>query len=177
MAEIITNPIIFLDIDGVLNCELFFEKRKLNKVNYKDHFEFEKGQICTERVALLNDLCKETGAVVVLSSSWRMGRTVEDMQKLLDVCGGTFKIIDKTPHTGYARGTEIKQWLEDNIKPETYGCDYYDFHKYVIIDDDSDMLLSQQFNYFRTDFYCGLTPNTCYRIKRFLTGQTFGTSI
>jgi hypothetical protein len=67
-------------------------------------------------------------------------------------------------------GAEVK----DNIKPETHGCNYFDFHKYAIIDDDSDMLLNQRFNFFQTDNYSGLTPNTCYKIKRFFTGRTFG---
>ena len=50
---------------------------------------------------------------------------------------------------------------------ETCGCHYYDFYNYVIIDDDSDMLLNQQEHFFNTDYYSGLTHNTCYRIKRF----------
>jgi len=87
----------------------------------------------------------------------------------MDLRGGTFEIFDITPYTGYVRGTEISTWIKDNIIPETHGCQYYDFKKYVIIDDDSDMLLSQQHHVFHTDGYGGLTPNICYRIKRFLT--------
>jgi hypothetical protein len=43
------------------------------------------------------------------------------------------------------------------------------YGNYVIIDDDSDMLLHQAEHFFLTDNYSGLTPNTCYKIKRYLT--------
>ena len=173
------TPLIFLDIDGVFNCQLFYSSSQ-----YKDYRESEKtnkldyyaSQICKERIKWFNELCKEINAEVIVSSTWRNGKSVEQLQDIFDYCGGTFKVISKTPHTGFERGTEISKWLKDNIKPETHGCNYFDFHKYAIIDDDSDMLLNQKFNFFQTDKYSGLTPNTCYKIKRFITGRTFGVS-
>ena len=179
--------IIFLDIDGVFNCQLFYKSQQFNdykeakkslrkslKAKEIERLDYYQSQICRERITWFNELCKEVNAVVVISSTWRMGKTVEQLQEIMDYCGGTFKIIGKTDHNGYERGTEISKWLKDNIKPEIHGCHYFDFHKYAIIDDDSDMLLNQRFNFFQTDNYSGLTPNTCYRIKRFFTGMTFG---
>lgn len=186
--------IIFLDIDGVFNCETFYEKRfaamkrydgiplykqvkkmlrrfvKNNTIRDKVYY---RSQICSERMEWFNELCRDVNAKVVISSTWRMGRTVEELRELLKMCGATFEIIDKTPRTGYERGTDISKWLKDNIKPETHGCHYYDFNSYVIIDDDSDMLLNQQNHFFKTDNYSGLTPNTCYKIKRFFTNKMF----
>lgn len=183
------KPLIFLDIDGVFNCQIFYHSQQFNdykaakKQLRKDvkaeriaKLDFYASQICKERIGWFNELCKDIDADVVISSTWRMGKTVEELQEIMNYAGGTFNIIGKTDHNGYERGTEISKWLKDNIKPETHGCHYYDFHKYVIIDDDSDMLLNQKFNFFQTDNYSGLTPNTCYRIKRFLTGKTFGAS-
>ncbi len=175
------KSIIFLDIDGVLNCQTFYVERQNKKKKKtpkgvsakKTKMEFYSEQICKERIKWLNGLCEEVNAVVVISSSWRLGKTVERLREVMKYCGGTFEIIDKTSHTGYERGTEISLWLRDNIKPETHGCHYYDFKKFVIIDDDSDMLLRQQPHFFQTDNYSGLTPTTCYKIKRFLTGKTF----
>jgi len=63
--------------------------------------------------------------------------------------------------------------LKKNINIKEHGVNYYDFYKYAIIDDDSDMLLNQEQNFFQTDNYSGLTPNTCYKIKRFATHKTF----
>jgi hypothetical protein len=184
------KPIIFLDIDGVFNCQLFFEskqykdyreaKKQLKKDVKKgkiERLDFYTSQICKERVQWFNILCEEINAEVVVSSSWRSGKTIEELQEIFDYCGGTFKVISKTEHLGFERGIEISKWLKDNIKPETHGCNYYDFHKYAIIDDDSDMLLNQRFNFFQTDNYSGLTPNTCYKIKRFITGKTFGNNL
>jgi hypothetical protein len=169
-------PLIFLDIDGVLNCELSFKenyrvaKNKLKKaVKSKqiERLDFYKSQICSERLQWFNNLCKDLTAKVIISSSWRNGKTVEELKEIFAYAGGTFEIIDKTQNLGYERGVEISKWLKDNIKPETHGCHYYDFKKYVIIDDDSDMLLNQRNHFFQTDGYSGLTPNVCYKIRRF----------
>ncbi len=186
--------IIFLDIDGVLNCQLFYEEsmwhkllldkiplyrqvkrllRKLLKKKDITRMEYYASQLCKNRIAMLNELCEETNSVIVVSSSWRNNKTVDELQLILNNSGATFKIIDKTPFTGYERGTEISKWLYDNINKEEHGCLYFDFYRYAIIDDDSDMLLNQANHFFQTDNYSGLTPNTCYRIKRFFTHETF----
>ncbi len=182
-------PLIFLDIDGVFNCQLFYHssqfkdykeaKKKLRKdvkAERIERLDYYASKICKERIKWFSEMCKEINAEVIVSSTWRSGKTIEELQEIFDYCGGTFKVIGKTPYTGFERGTEISKWLQENIKIETHGCNYYDFHKYAIIDDDSDMLLNQKFNFFQTDNYSGLTPNTCYKIKRFITGRTFGVS-
>lgn len=181
-----TNPIIFLDIDGVFNCQLFYTSnqfkdykeakkslRKSVKVKHIERLDYYKSQICQERIGWFNTLCDDLKADVVISSTWRMGKTVEQLQEIFEYCGGRFNIIGKTPYTGFERGTEISKWLHDNINEETHGVNYYDFYQYAIIDDDSDMLLNQSMHFFQTDAYSGLTPTTCYKIKRFFTHKTF----
>jgi len=185
--------IIFLDVDGVLNCEVFYKARyehltrfsniplykvvkkhlrKLLKSKEIDRLDYYKGEMCPDRMSWLNSLCEETNSAVVLSASMRSQWSVEELQKIFNYCGATFTIIDKTAYTGYERGTEISKWLHENCM-EWFGVNYYDFYRYAIIDDDSDMLLNQQFNFFQTDNYIGLTPTICYKIKRFFTHQTF----
>lgn len=166
-----TQPIIFLDIDGVLNCQIFYDEQPFPKDEEVE--DYKKSQLCSKRISWLNELCEETNAVIVISSSWRSGETIESMQIMMNNSGATFKIIGLTPYTGYERGTEIAKWLRDNINKESYGCNYYDFYKYAIIDDDNDMLLTQQYNFFQVDNYSGLTPTTCYRIKNFFLHKTF----
>lgn len=169
--------IIFIDIDGVFNCQTFYHERQ--KKWEKDGFpkeasqmEYYENQFCRERIEMFNDLVKEIDATVVVSSVWRT-HGAKKLQAIFDSVGGTFKVFDVTPNTGYERGTDISKWLKTNINKEQYGVNYYDFYKYAIIDDDSDMLLNQGPHFFQTDNYSGLTPNTCYRIKRFATHETF----
>lgn len=52
------NPLIFLDIDGVLNDHIWDE-------------EIQCGQIHKDKVARLNTILRETDARIVLSSAWR----------------------------------------------------------------------------------------------------------
>jgi len=162
MNSIVENKrIIFLDIDGVLNCQVFYDR--VDKGSQE-----RVRNICNERVSWLNDLCEKIEADVVVSSTWRLGKTVEYLQKLLNDAGATFKVIDKTPDLrgeGCLRGNEIYLWLKKNRD--------YEFKNYVIIDDDSDMLLWQQNHFFKVDSYSGLTPNTCYKIKRFFGVNTY----
>ena len=165
--------IIFLDVDGVLNCDIFHdsEQFKTFKVNFDpqstDRFLWLEGQICRERIKWLNQLCEETGTDVVISASMRKSYTNDELRKIFNYFGATFNIIGKTPNMNTARGIEIGSWLRTNITIDVHGCEYYDFVRYAIIDDDSDMLLNQRNHFFQTDGYSGLTPNTCYKIKRF----------
>lgn len=178
--------IIFLDIGGVLNCELFYRStqfddykeakkrlRKEVKAGDIDSMDYYSSQICRERVGWLNKLCEDTDSKIVVSSTWRMGKSVEQLQEMFNYCGGTFEVISVTGTCACRnRGCEINAWLLHNCMP-LFGVHASDFYRYAIIDDDSDMLYGQRFNFFQTDTYSGLTPNVCYRIKRFLNHVTF----
>jgi hypothetical protein len=188
------KSVLFLDVDGVLNHELFFKARyeKLQKNNKIPMFrvvkkylrklvkskeigtlDYYKSQFDPERIAWLNSLCEATDAAVVLSASMRSRWTPLQLNRIFRHAGATFTIIDKTGRSeSRIRGVEIHEWLKENC-PYWFGVNYYDFYRYAIIDDDSDMLLNQQHHFFHTDNYSGLTPNTCYKIKRFLTHVTF----
>ena len=117
--------IIFLDIDGVLNSKAYDYKRNWNEQTYIDE----------TRLPLLKKIVDETGARIVLSSTWR-----EHWEKQSEKCDGdgiymnnTFQkfgleIYDKTPYLGLSadRPEEIKAWLECAEEP---------IESFVIIDD------------------------------------------
>ena len=187
------NSVIFLDQDGVLNHQLFYDEkfahlkrydgiplykivkkflRKQLKQKELSDLEYYKSQTSLMGIELLNWLCKETNSAIVITASLRSSWSVEELQRIYNYCGATFTIIDKTPYTGYERGTEISKWLKDNCM-KWFGVNYFDFHRYAIIDDDNDMLLKQQFNFFQCDKYCGLTPTIAENIKIFFTHKTF----
>ncbi len=152
--------IIFLDIDGVMNNVPFY---KANKNVCGDN------EIDPQAILWLNDLIKETDAKVVVSSTWRLNRTVEELQKILEDRGFVGEVIGKTPnlHNDYTlRGNEILKWMKDNEK--LIGCYYAYYETYVIFDDDSDMLYWQRDNFIKIDSWFGLSPNHCYRAKKIL---------
>jgi hypothetical protein len=159
--------LIFLDVDGVLNCQVYYEK-----VPIENRPPYPLSEFCPERISWLNQLCEEVNAKVVLSAS-RRTNGIEENRAVFKQVGATFEIIDVTPNLrskDCLRGNEIYTWIKENIEKLT-GIPYYDYNNYVIIDDDSDMLLWQKEHFFQTDTYSGLTPNTCYKIKRFFDKQ------
>jgi len=183
-----TKRIMFLDIDGVLNCDLFYQgkqfadtirqaKTKLKKAVKSKEItsdEYYDHQICRERIRMLNEICSTLDIKVVVSSSWRLGRSFETLQNIFTSMGATFEIIGVTPFfRGIERGAEISKWLNDNIKLETYGVHSYDFYDYVILDDDNDMLLTQAPHFFHIDKYNGLTPTVVNNVRIFFTKKQF----
>lgn len=167
-------PIIFLDFDGVLNCQTHYsEPRTLalgSKLNEKVNKAYYQWQLSRWRLKLLSDVCLRTGAKVVVSSSWRIGYPLEKLRQILRWGGATFEVLSVTPsrHFGnVVRGQEIKWWLEEHV-PKLFGRRVVsDFKLYVILDDDSDMLLEQREQFFHVDGFGGLTPRLCYKIERY----------
>jgi len=107
--------VIFLDIDGVLA-----------PIRRWDRY----GDLDPACIDVLNDIVASAGADVVVSSTWRYGKTVAELQQMLDARGFTGRVLDKTP-TGAAgadRGDEIAAWLAEHA-----------IDSYVIIDDHGDM--------------------------------------
>lgn len=102
--------VIFLDIDGVLNSRRYDRERD----------PATQGNIDVTRLPLLKRLVEETGAVIVLSSSWRRhwdsdpaGR--DDVGAELDRVFGDagLSVFDKTPELGGDnRDGEILAWLD-----------------------------------------------------------------
>ena len=139
------NKVLFLDIDGVLNHDDWFDSDGYKK----NESGWQKSMFDPKCVARVNHILKETGAELVVSSSWR------DMSDLKDIFAGVGLPIDfkVTPHADIIfrldphdiwnddilrwRGSEIKYWLEHNC-PDAIYC---------ILDDDIDML-EEQIPYF-----------------------------
>lgn len=167
--------LIFLDIDGVLNHELHY-KHRAGEGWEKDEPPHPFDDIDTFAVEMLNYIIEKTKAKVVISSSWRMGREIGELQGILDCMGFEGEIIDKTPLLhfgklkGYSRsvprGCEIKAWLEMN--KDLLGKGIGKYRSYVILDDDSDMLYWQREMFFRVDSWAGITPDIAHRVINYL---------
>lgn len=162
-----TTKIIFLDIDGVLNNALWYKETNGHR---------GRDDLSPDNIKFLNELIENTGAKVVVTSTWRLNRTVEELQEILARNGFVGEIVGKTidmrrgeDSDCILRGNEILQWMKAH--PVELGCAYYDYKDYVILDDDSDMLYWQKDNYIHVDPYCGLTPWCIYKAKKLLNGK------
>lgn len=156
--------IIFLDIDGVLNSEKWYQERF--DINLETYPICEFDPLTIEQLNLLTD---KTNAKIVISSTWRIGRTMDELKKLFKKVGIKGEIIGITPDLafndghGVDRGNEIKRWIDINCKRwynKMFGEDdseKFNLESYVILDDNSDMLLEQKDNFVKTSWGDGLT--------------------
>ena len=151
---------IFLDFDGVITIP-------------------PKWYIKADKIKYIKRIVDETGAKIIVSSSWRID-TVEETRKnivykekrcprnkmlywLID------NIYDVTPWVGLGngRGGEIQQWLNDH--PE--------FDNYVILDDDGDMWDSQMYHFVQTNYEDGITETEAIRAIKVLNKKWFQNSM
>lgn len=150
--------VVFLDIDGVLATDCtdfrFFDSSCLRRLKH---------------------IVEATDASIVLSSTWRRGRTIENIRGLFSRDGDDYgcwvanpvefpvhRIIGKTHYffqenndrkergLSWGRGYEIEFWLEQAA--ECRG----DIESYLILDDDSADLQTHGEHLLRTDSRKGL---------------------
>ena len=132
---------IFLDIDGVLNSARYQRVRQEND-----------GNIDETRMPLLKELVEQTGADIVLSSTWRLhwGQTENECDAVGRELNELFAnygliITDKTPvlEYSYMRADEIQAWLD--MHKEEYD-------RFVILDDTFSGWCELQNYLVKTDF-------------------------
>src|SRR5262245_35756385 len=93
--------VLFLDFDGVLNSE---------------HSAAELGtrhRFAKSNVAALNTVLQQSGALVVITSTWREHWTLRENAEWLERDGVLpGRVVGKTPVLERARGLEIDSWLQ-----------------------------------------------------------------
>lgn len=153
--------VIFLDIDGVLNCTAV-RRQKLREGNFSVIIE-------PQHVQRLNDLVLRTNAAIVLTSSWRKywmregsvdgaGQRIEKAFAFENL-----SIFDKTPVLDNgSRSMEIEQWLKHKEHIDQY-----------VILDDNDFLWSKLL---RQHWVCcpddtGLTDQLVNLAEKILNGE------
>lgn len=115
--------VLFLDMDGVLNSDLWLDERKDWVLEKKRQTKVHpwRDVIDPEAVARLNTILEQTGAKVVISSAWRHQNSPEEMRGHLEHHGFKGRIIGQTPArlSNYTRWLEIEWWLnEQQVCPE-----------------------------------------------------------
>lgn len=152
-----SHPIIFLDIDGVLCTQ---NQWKADVIAEDGYSEFNSA--CVQN---LNRLVEQTKAKVILTSSRRINKTVEEFRAIMARRGFRGEIIgkinEKTALDSSSRSEEIIDWLERNGKPD----------KYVIIDDDTRLAQIGEFclpHWVRTIYHRGLDEEALESALRIL---------
>jgi hypothetical protein len=160
------NPVLFLDIDGVLNSRECWDRLKGHR-----------HKIDRTKVHLLNEVVAATGCRVTVSSTWRRDSRCRDILREYGFrgrfCRDWRTIQLEAPHTDAAgiytwfaehphvRGEEIADWLRRNP-----------VERYAIVDDDGDMLPEQQPFFVQTTFDLGLTQACAHSLIDILNPGT-----
>lgn len=140
------NKIIFLDIDGVLNNDAWMAGDRWEMLQaqassphtpraqlWKPYWDF-----APKNVILFNEFLDKTDASIVVSSTWRKGKTPKELEEILFNNGNVNvlgRIIGKTEdfYAGHKmsehvpRWKYIKRWLDENAADNIV---------FVVIDDD-----------------------------------------
>jgi len=149
--------ILFLDIDGVLNSHAFVHRAGWHPPLGSDRDLYIIDPVA---VALLNGVLEETGAVVVITSSWRSTYPQEALHSMLQQRGFTGQVVGTTPELpGRRRSREIAQWLVDHADVEAFA----------IVDDDEDAGAGHPHRFVRTTYQVGLTGEHASALVRVLT--------
>jgi len=147
--------VIFLDIDGVLVTR---NSVKYQYQNFPDDTSIRFGKSAVKN---LNKLIRRTKAEIVISSTWRLFHSLEDLQNIFKKQGIRGKIIsttsiEKAPvEIDIPRGQKITAWLVQHPEVE----------KYVIIDDDvqADCIQFHPNNCVETSYKFGFSPEDKFK--------------
>lgn len=188
LTKIKCVKLIFLDIDGVLNSEQY-----TNWCYTAEGKEYLKngGDLFVDKnaVKLIEELCRDYGVKLVISSSWRVltvEATKQEFNNYKDLKCLSKYIVGITPKyydNESIRGNEINDFLTHmrNTNMRTYDMlydrKYFDYDEdeydnfsvgYCIIDDDDDMMDYQKDNFIKIDNYTGITESDIEKIKQIL---------
>ncbi len=165
--------VVFLDFDGVLNG---LETREPPSPIHSGLF---LNPVCVERV---NQICQRTGAVVVLTTSWRTRRhvaggpgghpSVGELREALPLAGARFEVVGVTPdlarEDSIARdGETVKlwrcppRWKEIGARLQGQWPEMF-----VILDDDPEAAIGAHLVH--VDKRRGLSDEDAERAVRFL---------
>ena len=161
------QKILFLDINGVLNSEEYFQQNDAIRFaeyqscvkdsrSFRESYCWPFGDLSESLIKKLNIIIESTDCSIVLSSSWRTLCTLPNLRGWLAQKGFNYphKLIDFTTTSGSGtRGKEIRKWLNE----------HQEVMSYAILDDNSSDITGKRAgdfehpdNFVETDFAVGL---------------------
>lgn len=129
------DKFLFLDMDGVVNSVEY----SIGSAPFGDGMRHDESD--PVKLGLIRFICEQTDTKVVVSSTWRVGRTVDWFVGYFEHAGwpiapiiGLTQPVSRKPHM-VGRGDEVLAWLKDH---PTDGN-----RRHVILDDDNDFYPDQ----------------------------------
>jgi hypothetical protein len=174
---------LFLEIEGVLLVrsmslaqQLLIEKKRKELFGLKGLYSDLERHVASshffhpDSVSRLEELIQNIRSVaqmhIVLSSNWRKGLSIEELQKKV-FCRTKFAelIVDKTLDDGRRREEQVQNWLEE--RAQTNSVDSF------VILDARDLGLSQKFpqHFVQTDSHELITQAIMDKVYRVVMGQ------
>ena len=147
------TKLVFLDLDGVINSLEY----NVGMENIERDRRFRLDDYDPVKVGLIRFIYKMTSAKIVISSSWRIGKSPDWFIGFFESVGWPSPpIIDCTTTAtvkkdGIGRGDQVDHWLEQKHPGYRYDPNV----NYVILDDDSDFYDWQP--HIKTHFLTGIT--------------------
>ena len=148
--------LIFLDVDGVLNSKASFLHRD-NPFPIDD-----------DKVDLLAQIVKITGAELILSSTWR--GDFDNNMNIIFKRGGALTLVEKLKKRGLKligktgfdvnRETEIRNFLWDFSQN-------HEIESFIVLDDD----IVHMPQLVKTNWNLGLTPHCVEKAIKMLSGE------
>jgi hypothetical protein len=156
------KPVVFLDIDGVLNSKQWYAHNAYSREDISSTerklWEHSIDPNCVQR---LNRILQQTGAVVIVSSSWRKTHALSEIVSILESRGFRGEVEGATSANGALSRTEqITEWLAENRPPGI---------AYVVMDDELPRALPSERVVSPSD-QTGLTDKDVERAIAILTG-------
>ena len=175
------HTVIFVDIDGVLQPagnqrrfrnDLDALKRELadelENEAYLEHDKYDLGAVRydwdTEAVERLRKLCEEFGAHIVVSSDWRIGKSVTTLKEYFQIHGLGCHVRDKTTDghmSSRDRAAEIREFLDTHPEIE----------RFVIVDDQYQRELEEMFPGKQVHTGYRLQADDARKAREILSGQ------
>lgn len=161
--------VLFLDIDGVLNSHEWYEKNK-DEIMREGGTSFWRSvaELDPEACALVNAFCEEFDLKIVISSTWRKRHSATEIEAMFHKKGLFAEVVGTTPSiNNVPRGREIAEFIKNHPAMQ--------IEKFVIFDDDADMLQGQPFVH--TTWAKGVKEHNIEMARRVLNRQvTNGTN-
>ncbi|MBR1462032.1 MAG: hypothetical protein IJ604_01455 [Prevotella sp.] len=149
------RKILFLDFDGVMVMDRYQTQLMASGSPLRDEHGAKFDPICVE---FLKEIIDSTDAGIVVTSTWKMERGLDGMQRMWQARNLPGKVIGITPDIDpIHRGNEIQAWLDAQTSAVRYAiiddCPILDFFKE-----------EQLPHLFRVDERTGLDKETVKRV-------------